>query len=319
MKARLKQWSRSARYSSGIAGLGLALIFFRAIPERLLLPLGRFLGGLAFRMSSRYRRKARENLYRVYGKTFSPETIDCMAVNVFRNQGIVIAELMRLICSKQDLTSLIARIPVEGKERLDAALALGKGVIALGAHVNNFFLVGSRLAAEGYPFDVVQHYPDNKVLAAKMKEYTIKIGQHPIPKLPRIESVKHSLRSLRKNHILFLITDERQERGGEAVLFFGKRALTATGPAVLSLKAGSPILPMFMIREKNGSNRLHIGPPVTIDSSDDREKDIRNLTQAYTRVIEECVDRHPEQWAWVNPRWEGAPRQMVDPEDAEFP
>jgi KDO2-lipid IV(A) lauroyltransferase len=310
MKVSLKQWSRGARYSSGIVGLGLALIFFRAIPERLLLPLGRFLGGLAFRMSSRYRRKARKNLHRVYGKTFSPETIDCIAVNVFRNQGMVIAELMRLISSNQDITCLIPRIPVEGKERLDAALALGKGVIALGAHVNNFFLVGSRLAAEGYGFDVVQHYPDNKVLAAKMKEYTIQIGQNPIPKLPRIESVKHSLRSLKKNHILFLVTDERQKRGGEAVFFFGKPALTATGPAVLSLKTGAPILPIFMIREKNWSNRLHIGPPITVDPSGDREKDIHNLTQAYTRVIEECVERHPEQWAWVNQRWEGAPQQI---------
>ena len=261
-------------------------------------------------MSSRYRRKARKNLHRVYGRTFSPETIDCIAVNVFRNQGMVIAELLRLLSSKQDITSLIARIPVEGKERLDAALALRKGVIALGAHVNNFFLVGSRLAAEGYPFDVVQRYPDNKVLAAKMKKYTIKVGQNPIPNLPRTESVKHSLRSLRKNHILFLITDERQKRGGEAVLFFGRPALTATGPAALSLKTGAPILPMFMIRERNGCNRLHIGPPVIVNPSGDTQKDIRNLTQAYTRVIEECVKRHPEQWAWVNQRWEGAPQQI---------
>jgi KDO2-lipid IV(A) lauroyltransferase len=319
MNGRLKQWSRSARYSSGIVGLGIALILFRAIPERLLLSLGRFLGGLAFRMSSRYRRKARENLHVVYGKSFSSEEIDCIAVNVFRNQGMVIAELMRLISSNQGITGLIPRIPVDGKERLDAALALGKGVIALGAHVNNFFLVGSRLAAEGYPFDVVQHYPDNKLLAAKMREYTVRIGQTPIPKVPRIESVKHSLRSLKRNHILFLINDERQKRGGEAVLFFGKPALTATGPAVLSLKTGAPILPMFMIREKNGCNRLHIGSPVTIDSSDDREKDTRNLTQACTRVIEECIEHHPEQWAWVNRRWEGASQQIADPEDVESP
>jgi Kdo2-lipid IVA lauroyltransferase/acyltransferase len=309
MKRQLKQWSRSAKYTGGILGLGISLILFRAIPERLLLPLGRFLGGLSFRISSRYRRKARENLHIVYGKTFSSATIDRIAVNVFKNQGMVIAELMRLISSKQDIACLIPAIPVDGKERLDAALALGKGVIALGAHVNNFFLVGSRLAAEGYPFDVVQHYPDNKLLAAKMKEYTIQIGQNPIPKEPRVESVKHSLRSLKKNHILFLITDERQKKGGEAVFFFGKPALTATGPAVLSLKTGAPILPLFMIREKNRRNRLHIGTPVTVDPSGDRDKDIRNLTQACTRVIEECVERHPEQWAWVNRRWEGVSRQ----------
>jgi KDO2-lipid IV(A) lauroyltransferase len=293
----------------GILGLRVALVVFRTIPERLLLPLGRSMGSLGFRVSSRYRRRARENLKIVYGKKFASQTIERIALNSFRNQGMVVAEFMRLISLNGGITSLKARIPVEGKEHLDATLALGKGVIALGAHVNNFFLVGTRLAAEGYPFDVVQRYPDNKVLAARMKQYTIQLGQHPIPDLPRIESVKQSLRSLRKNHILFLLTDKRQKRGGEVVFFFGKPALTPTGPAVLSLKTGAPILPMFMIRERNWRNRLIISSPVTIDHSGDRQKDIRNLVQAYTRVIEECVKCYPEQWAWITRRWEGAPRQ----------
>ena len=41
---------------------------------------------------------------------------------------------------------------MEGEEHLKRALAKGKGVIALSAHLGAFTMIGGRLAAAGYPF-----------------------------------------------------------------------------------------------------------------------------------------------------------------------
>lgn len=287
----------------GEAGPHLFFFFMGLIPERLVHPLGRIMGSLAYGASSRYRRRAKENLKIAYGVDLSPKDRARTAHQVFRNLGMVAVELISLLRTCRNLQPLIDRIPIDGKEHLDRALARGKGVIAVGGHLNNFFILGSRLAAEGYSFSVIQKYPRNPWIARKMRDYTKRIGQNPIASEPRAESVKRSLRCLRNNEILYLVADERQKGGNVAVHFFGKPALTATGPAVLFLRTGAEILPIFLIRQDDGGNRLLIGPPITLPLTGDRQKDILDLTQACTDVIEEQIRLHPEQWAWFNKRW----------------
>ncbi len=45
---------------------------------------------------------------------------------------------------------LKAEIPIVGRKHLDAALAKGKGVLLLSAHLGNFFLVGCRVSARRF-------------------------------------------------------------------------------------------------------------------------------------------------------------------------
>jgi KDO2-lipid IV(A) lauroyltransferase len=306
MKKKAKRLRRSIRYAMGILGFTFMFFSFRFVPEKLILPIGRSLGSLAYGLSARYRRRVKENLRIAHGDGLSSAETRRIGRRVFENQGMVIAELVSFVWHSDDLQRFSARTPIEGKEHLDEALSRGKGVIALGAHLNNFFLLGSRLSAEGYPFFLIQRYPRNPWIAKKMRDYTMRAGQTPVPPEPRLESVKRSIQCLRKNQILFLVADERQKGGETAVLFFGRPALTATGPAVLSFRTGARIIPMFLIRQEDLRNRLVICPPVSAPGTGDRQKDVINLTQACTKVIEDHVRHYPEQWAWVNKRWKGA-------------
>jgi KDO2-lipid IV(A) lauroyltransferase len=72
---------------------------------------------------------------------------------------------------------------------------------------------------------------------------------------------------------------------------------------MLSLKTGAPILPMFIMREKNFPRRLVIGPPISIEKTSNLEKDIETLTVKFTKVIEDIVRQYPGQWSWLNRRW----------------
>jgi KDO2-lipid IV(A) lauroyltransferase len=303
VRKRHKEWIRKIRYAGGRLGFTFYFLLMELIPERLVLPLGRIVGSLAYGVSSRHRKRVKANFKIAYGVDLSPKDMARTAHKVFQNLGMVMTELISFLQTYRSLQPLIGRIPIDGKQHLDRTLARGKGVIALGAHLNNFFLIGSRLAAEGYPFSVILEYPPDPWVARKMRDNSKRIRQNTIASKPRAESVKRSLRCLRKNEILYLMADRPQRGANVLVRFFGKPALTATGPAVLSLRTGAQIIPIFMIRQDDGGNRLLIGPPITPPLTADRKKDILDLTQACTDVIEEQIRLHPEQWAWLSKRW----------------
>ncbi|MDO9124225.1 MAG: lysophospholipid acyltransferase family protein, partial [Deltaproteobacteria bacterium] len=130
---------------------------------------------------------------------------------------------------------------------------------------------------------------------------------------PTFSSLKKSLNCLRRNEILYLIADEQQRRGGVPIPFFGQVAFTPTGPAILSLKMGAPILPMFILRENGTPKRLVIGPPIEIERTLHLEKDIETLTAKFTRVIEGAVRQYPGQWSWLNRRWKTPPSPPPSP------
>jgi KDO2-lipid IV(A) lauroyltransferase len=194
-------------------------------------------------------------------------------------------------------------IKIKGKEYLDATLARGNGVIALGAHLGSFTLLGTRLAAEGYPFNVIINEGNFPKFMKSLVTYQRRVGQKFFPPKPATVSVKKSLNCLHRNEILYLVADEQQRRGGLPVLFFGQTAYTPPGPAVFSLKTGAPILPMFVLRGNGIQRTLVIGNPVEIERTLDEKKDIETLTAKFTEVIEEMIRRYPSQWAWLNRRW----------------
>ena len=47
--------------------------------------------------------------------------------------------------------------------------------------------------------------------------------------------------------------------------------------------------------------------PVALASSGDRERDVDDTVRAYTKVIEDFVRAHPEQYFWQHRRWKRQP------------
>jgi KDO2-lipid IV(A) lauroyltransferase len=115
-----------------------------------------------------------------------------------------------------------------------------------------------------------------------------------------------------------LVADEQQRRGGLPVLFFGQTAYTPVGPAILSLKTGAPILPMFVLRENRIQWTLVIGPPIEIEMTADEKKNLETLTAEFTRTIEDAVRQYPSQWTWLNRRWKLPPgKRLLDRRNPE--
>ena len=281
--------------------LTLSLLIFHVLPPKALVSLARILGTMAFYLNKKYRERVFSNLSLAFGREKNLTEMTKLAKEVFFNFALTPLETIYMAAVPFERS--VMNIKIKGQENLDAALAKGNGVIALGAHLGSFTILGTRLALEGYAFNIIINQSKFPKLTERLTDLQRKIGLKPFPPKPATTSVKKSLNSLRRNEILYLIADEQQIRGGVPVPFFGQTAYTPPGPAIFSLKTGAPILPMFVLREKGIPQTLLIESPIEIERTFDEQKDIELLITKFTKVIEDFIRRYPSQWAWLNRRW----------------
>jgi len=276
---------------------------FRRLPPKTLVYLAKIIGTIVFRLIKKYRQRVIHNLSVAFGNEKDMDEIKKLTQEVFFHFTLTPLETFYLIANVFPFDRFVLKIKIIGKEFLEQALTKKKGVIALGAHLGAFTLLGTRLAAEGYPVNVIINQESFPGLWERINDYQRRAGQKVFPPKPITTSIKKSLNCLRRNEILYIIADERQRRGGIPVQFFGRTASTAPGPAVFSLKTGAPILPMFVVRENGIQWTLVIGHPVEIEKTSDEKKNIEALTAKFTKAIEDFIRQHPTQWTWLNRRW----------------
>ena len=202
---------------------------------------------------------------------------------------------------------LIKSIHVIGQENLDASLRKGKGVIAVSGHIGNFGIIGIKMKAAGYRFHTVVRGLSNPYRNKIYSYYYNILDQHFIYSRPYREAIKNILSALRKNEIILLITDENKRHSGVFVDFFNHLASTASGPAVIHLRTGADIVPMFMVRNQDNTHTLIIEPALEISYTENRKANIVKITQLVTRKIEDHIRKYPSQWLWSNRRWRTRP------------
>ena len=260
-------------------------------------PLGRLLVNLVRKRHAR----AVNNLSWVFGNEKSleeiHEIIQSVAVNFLRSA------FECLMFGKLNDDEKKQYVRITGKEKLDAALQNGKGVIILTAHFGNFLILMSRLADEGYDVVLLVKEMKNKRVEGLLQRIRNEHGYKSLYVTSMKQSIKEALSALKKNQLVVLLSDQRNKRGVE-VEFFGLKTKAPIGAVKLSLATGAPILPMFMIRKPDKlTHELHICDPIEISVTGDTAVDIASNTQKCMDVIESFVRRYPSQWMWFYNRW----------------
>jgi len=300
-KAHLKKIKYQVGDLLGDLVLAFLILTIRIFPPKVIASFGRILGVMAFYLVKKYRDRVLSNLRLAFGEEKDDKEIVRLAKEIFAN--FTLTPFETILNAAAPLGPFIKKIKITGREYLDAALAKGNGVIALGSHLGAFTTLGSRLAIEGYQFNLIINEGNFPKVWKRLGDYQRRWGQKPFSPKPATTSIKRCLNSLRRNEILYLIADEQQIRGGLPVPFFGKTAYTAPGPAIFSLKTGAPILPMFVVRKKGIAHTLLIGSPIQIELTTDEKKNTELLTAKFTKAIEDSIRQYPSQWPWLNRRW----------------
>ncbi|HMN08481.1 MAG TPA: lysophospholipid acyltransferase family protein [Gemmatimonadaceae bacterium] len=205
---------------------------------------------------------------------------------------------------------LAALVAVSGREHLDAARALGKGVVVVTPHLGPYELGGAWLAVMGYPVHAMVEEIDPETNAA-LALYREATGMKLIS---RSRGVRGALRLLHEGQLVLLVADRVVGEGGEGVPVFlgdGVRAVP-TGPATLALATGAPIVVGHIARATSGKARylVQLEPPIIAEGTGHASRDREALTRRVAERLAAAVLSHPDQWYVFQPKW--LPRDALD-------
>lgn len=276
---------------------------FSVLPLPCALRLGGFLGKVLFLLDEKHRHRAIENLSAAFRPRTAQDTIEEIARKVFENLGRTAAEFARIRTEGKRYVE--QHVTIDGWENFLSARKKGKGVLSLSAHLGNWELGAVAIALKGYPMYSVARPLDNPYLEKMVNQIRSLSGNRVIAKGDALEEV---LDLLRKGEIIVVLLDQNvTEREGVFVEFFGRPACTNKGPALIALRTGAPVLPVFIVREEGDRHRIMISKEIELVRTGHVKEDIRANTQLFTRIIESQVRAHPDQWLWVHRRWKTQP------------
>jgi KDO2-lipid IV(A) lauroyltransferase len=302
VKRGWKRWKREIRY--WLASVALRG-FVRVIP---LLPfkwtlfniIERIGTKFGWQLATKYKKKMMDNLTLTFHDSLSEQDKERIARESFHN--MIRGFIETLSCVYTYRKHFDPRIELEGRENLEQALARGKGVIGVTAHLNTFTLIGAKLNASGFPNTWILGAQAHPRIAGVWRWMTEKTGSNAIVIDSPIRFHKAIMRALRKGEIVIFVCDENQKQGGVLVEFLDRTMALPVGPAVYHLKTGAPILPLFIIHQGDGEHKVIINPPLKITPTGDEERDIFTITDQITRVIESYIRQYPGQWSWISKR-----------------
>lgn len=265
--------------------------------------LGRRLGALAGCVTLTERRRVRENLAFAFPGLDREQRREIEG-EVFRHLGSNLAEILRIVGGRG--AELVGPVRWIGRERLDAAAALGRGVVLVTGHCGNWELLGAAVVAAGHPLTVVARGMKDPALEARALEVRRRGGM-AIAVRDTPGSSKALLGALRSGGCLGVLIDQDIDAEGVFVPFFGRLAWTPVGAASLALRRGAPILPILSRRLAPGLHEIEVFDPIEPAAGLSGDDAARDVTAQATAVIERWIRRTPAQWVWMHRRWKRRP------------
>lgn len=282
----------------------LLLIVSRTIillPYGFTLQVGKSFGFLAYLFLPKYSRITKQQLKAAFGNEKSQEQVNKIAKGVFTNLGINAAEVLNMPRLKKHPAK---NIYSTGFEKIDRALAGGKGVVIISAHFGNWELLPLYYVAKGYPSNVIAR----RIYYEKYDEWVSLLRKNTGANIIfRDESPRKVLEAIKRNELVGIMPDQDIDSlEGVFINFFNMPAYTPSGPVTLAMRMECPILLSFIIREKN-RHKIVIDGPIELEITSDKERDIVINTQKWSDVVESYIRKYPEQWVWMHRRWKTKP------------
>jgi len=277
-----------------------AAFILMLLPRPLALALAKAAGHLSFLLVSRQREKALKSLRLAFGKEKSEKEIRAIARGVFQNFAQTAVEILRLPgLSRERLAGLVDL--GEAVKVYESLLAEGKGLIAITAHIGNWELLAGAFGLMGFRGAVIAR----KIYYEPYNNWIVGLRQSiGVPTIYREGASREILKVLGRGEIIGMLPDQDIDSlRGVFVDFFGRPAYTPVAPVRLALQFGTPILPNFLIRQKDGRYKVILGEVIRTSHGDRSESAVKEATAKWMRSFEEVIRQYPDQWGWMHDRW----------------
>ena len=275
-----------------------------ALPAQAEPPL---LGRLLYRLLPFRRGVIVENLRRVFGESASAMDIERLAQGHYAHLGRLFWEFLWFPWVSDARRAALAR--VENLAGLEAALALGRGVLIVTGHFGNFE-VATAAGLASYPHAKGRFYFVRRPFKPRWLDNLVtrrfrRAGFGVLPKRGGLEGILDRLNA--GDLVVFPFDQHASRKDGVLVEFFGQPAGTFRSVAVVALATGAPVVPASSWRESDGQHVLRFEDALAPIEHEETNEAIRLNTRAYNAALERMILRHPEQWWWVHRRWKPWP------------
>ncbi len=293
----------SAAGIADVVGWGLSRGFrgmVRALPHRAARPLGAALGDLARRLDPRHPRVARYNL-EVAMPALGPEERRRLIARCFRHFGSMLIDNVSL--GRFGPVALCERLTLDGWHHLAAAEDRDRGTLIVSAHLGNWEVIGYALALYRGTTQVVARPTRNRLVERDLLRFRQRFGNRIFYKRG---AARRMLSAIKRHERVAYVIDQRvHPNEGIETPFFGQTSFTSPLLAVLSLRTGAPVVPIFAYPEPPDRFRIVVQPPIEPPerAAGSQEAAVLELTLRYLEVIEEAIRRRPEMWLWMHERW----------------
>ena len=283
---------------NGLVGL-LALIPIRA-GQFLGRMLGRFLGIAAVGPM----KSSLNGLRMVFGDRMSEEQLRKLNRRVVLHFAQMLFEVPHIF--KLNVYNLHRYVYFENEEVMEEALARGKGCFFLTGHFGNWELMSAATTLRFQTSGIAVARPaDFAPVEELLMRLRTRFGTEIIPKK---KAMKKLLMGVRKNKAMGILLDQNVDwYEGVFVPFLGQPACTNKGLALIAMKTGAPVIPVFSARQPDGRYRVVFEKEVDLIRSGSKLSDTEENTALFNRIINKYIYWYPEQWFWFHKRWKTRP------------
>lgn len=273
------------------------------LPRGLTLRFGASMGRLLWRLISRDRHNVHSNLQMAYGDQLSFEERERIGRQFFINSGKNLVDAVRM--PRHFKSELHPLISVEGLEHWEAAQRRGKGMFGVTGHIGNFELLAAFIASLGYQVAVI----GRDMYDPRLNDLLIRNRQSVgLTNIATTDSPRRIIDWLKRGHVIGVLIDIDSIRiRSMFVPVFGRPANTPIGQSVIALRTGAALVPAACLRTADDRYKVVIKPEIQFERTGDTEKDVYTATLLCNKALEEIINSHRDQWAWIHNRWNTRP------------
>ena len=198
----------------------------------------------------------------------------------------------RIISTTQVIRENLLRDPIQSKQ----------GCIVALPHAGNWDHAAAYFCSTGITLTAVVEKLKPEAIFKKFLAYRQSIG---------IEAISHKEKTipilterLQAGKLIALVADRDMSRNGIEVNFFGKTSKMPSGPAILAIKTGAPLITAY-VRYTPGGIEIIFDETLKPTNSESEEEQIKIITQSMAdnfakRIKENPVDWHMLQRIWID-------------------
>ena len=262
-------------------------------------------------------RKTRESVRRNIGGVsrgrWPKEKVDILTRKTFQNYGQYLLDYMVMHRLRPSNKGRWVEEEV-GENYMMDALRSGKGAICITPHLGNWEIGGLLFSFRGGKLNVLtldERDLNTKSFREEMRRRGEIRNLYIDPKDDSPMAILDAVKALRSNEIVAMLGDRIESQKTMVFNFFGRETPFPIGVAILAMATGAPVLPVFVVMERNRKYRGIIEAPIYFDtpSRENREVVLREGMQKLIQKFEEYIEKYPDQWYNFYSFWSETLRQ----------